>query len=63
MLKVRPNTERPSTVEVGSNTLLDFDVNDILAHLDRVLNGDYKKGLIPPLWDSAATQRILGALS
>jgi UDP-N-acetylglucosamine 2-epimerase (non-hydrolysing) len=59
-LTVRPNTERPSTVEIGSNTLLDFDVNDILAHLDRVLNGDYKKGQIPPLWDGAATQRILG---
>ena len=59
-LTVRPNTERPSTVEVGSNTLLDFDVNDILSHLDEVLNGHYKKGQIPPLWDGAATQRILG---
>ncbi len=59
-LTVRPNTERPITVEIGSNTLLDFDVADIIHHLEVVLSGKYKKGQIPPLWDGAATQRILG---
>lgn len=62
-LTVRPNTERPITAEIGSNTLLDFKVDVILSYLDEVLDGHYKKGQIPPLWDGAATQRILGTFS
>ncbi len=62
-LTVRPNTERPITAEIGSNTLLDFNVDVILGYLDEVLNGHYKKGQIPPLWDGSSTQRILKTFS
>lgn len=61
-LTVRPNTERPITVAIGSNTLLDFDVERILEHVELVVSGKYKRGEVPELWDGSATQRILEAI-
>ncbi len=61
-LTLRPNTERPSTIEMGSNTLLDFDVSRILEQINAVFDGQYKSGQIPELWDGNATQRVLQAI-
>ncbi|MCB9233626.1 MAG: UDP-N-acetylglucosamine 2-epimerase (non-hydrolyzing) [Bacteroidia bacterium] len=58
-LTLRPNTERPITVTLGTNTLLPMDPPLILNHIDQILKGTYKKGEIPPLWDGKATQRIV----
>lgn len=58
-LTLRPNTERPSTLEIGSNTLLHFDKSDILKHIESIISGSYKKGQIPKYWDGKATERIL----
>lgn len=58
-LTVRPNTERPSTVEIGSNTLLDFDVPLIMRHADEILAGKTKDCRVPDLWDGHSTERIL----
>ena len=57
-LTLRPNTERPSTIELGSNTLVPFDI-DVIAPLIRAIQtGTYKKGNVPPMWDGKATERI-----
>ena len=61
-LTLRPNTERPSTITVGSNTLLDFDVARILEQIDTIFKGQYKTGIIPELWDGKATERVLKAI-
>ena len=61
-LTLRPNTERPVTVDTGSNTLLPFDLNEIQKHILAIENGLYKKGEIPEMWDGKATERILKAL-
>lgn len=61
-LTLRPNTERPSTITTGSNTLLDFDQEEILKLVAAVDSKIYKTGLIPALWDGHATQRILSVL-
>ncbi|MCY7410668.1 MAG: UDP-N-acetylglucosamine 2-epimerase (non-hydrolyzing) [Chitinophagales bacterium] len=61
-LTLRENTERPSTVEIGSNELLPFDLNIIKEKVDAIVNGSFKKGNIPPLWDGKATQRIVEVL-
>ena len=62
-LTLRPNTERPITVEEGSNTLLNFELSKIKHHIQEIENGTYKKGRIPELWDGKATERILKILT
>jgi UDP-N-acetylglucosamine 2-epimerase (non-hydrolysing) len=62
-LTLRENTERPITVDLGTNTLVPFDEALILSLIDEIHQGTYKKGEIPPLWDGKATERILAAIS
>jgi UDP-N-acetylglucosamine 2-epimerase (non-hydrolysing) len=57
-LTLRSNTERPITVSVGSNTLIGDDYDLLLKSVSVILNGNYKKGEIPPLWDGSAAGRI-----
>ncbi|MBK8846814.1 MAG: UDP-N-acetylglucosamine 2-epimerase (non-hydrolyzing) [Bacteroidetes bacterium] len=61
-LTLRPNTERPSTVSIGSNELVPFETEIIKNKIESIINGSYKKGNIPPLWDGKATLRILQTL-
>ena len=58
-LTLRPSTERPITVEVGTATVVDLDADRIERETDRVLEGSYKKGAVPELWDGAAAGRIV----
>jgi UDP-N-acetylglucosamine 2-epimerase (non-hydrolysing) len=58
-LTLRPNTERPVTVSLGSNELVPFDINTIIEKVNQIKNGHYKKGNIPPYWDGKTTARIL----
>lgn len=62
-LTLRPNTERPSTIELGSNILMDFDVEEVIKEVTNIKAGNCKKGAIPPLWDGRATERILNFIS
>lgn len=57
-LTLRPNTERPITVDIGSSTLIGDDPEKLRRHLMEVLNGQYKSGSCPELWDGHASQRI-----
>jgi UDP-N-acetylglucosamine 2-epimerase (non-hydrolysing) len=57
-LTVRENTERPVTVELGTNTLVGRDMGRLREEVSRVLGGAYKGGQIPPLWDGLAGERI-----
>jgi UDP-N-acetylglucosamine 2-epimerase (non-hydrolysing) len=61
-LTLRPNTERPITVTVGTNVLVGDDRGRLIAELAQVLAGKSKKGTRPPLWDGLAGQRIAGIL-
>jgi UDP-N-acetylglucosamine 2-epimerase (non-hydrolysing) len=62
-LTLRPNTERPVTVEVGSNMLLPFELEGIMKCVAQIEQGTFKKGEVPPLWDGKATERIFGILN
>jgi UDP-N-acetylglucosamine 2-epimerase (non-hydrolysing) len=62
-ITLRPNTERPSTIEFGSNTLLSFDEENILTTVEQIFNNTYKSCQIPPLWDGKATERIFDVIS
>jgi UDP-N-acetylglucosamine 2-epimerase (non-hydrolysing) len=56
-LNLRDTTERPVTVEVGSNILLGSDPDTLLPAVRDVLEGRAKIGLIPDLWDGSTAQR------
>ncbi len=58
-LTLRPNTERPSTVDVGSNSLLGFEKELVLSKVQEIKSGTYKESTIPELWDGKATTRIV----
>ncbi|MEO8066913.1 MAG: UDP-N-acetylglucosamine 2-epimerase (non-hydrolyzing) [Flavobacteriales bacterium] len=58
-LTLRPNTERPVTVTMGSNELVPLDMQAVRAAIARIESGSFKKGDVPPLWDGRATERIL----
>jgi UDP-N-acetylglucosamine 2-epimerase (non-hydrolysing) len=62
-LTLRPNTERPVTVTLGTNELIPFDEKLIESKIESVENGTYKKGQIPPMWDGKATERIVKVVS
>ena len=55
---MRDNTERPITVEIGTNELVGRDLGRIGAAIEKVLAGERKTFAIPPLWDGHAGQRI-----
>ncbi|MCC6402366.1 MAG: UDP-N-acetylglucosamine 2-epimerase (non-hydrolyzing) [Flavobacteriales bacterium] len=61
-LTLRPNTERPITVTLGSNELVPLDMDAVRAAIARIENGTFKKGEVPPLWDGHATERIVEVL-
>ena len=57
-LTVRENTERPVTVELGTNILVGRDMALLREETKRVLAGASRKGTVPPLWDGHAAERI-----
>lgn len=61
-LTLRPNTERPITVTLGSNELVPLDMAAVRSAIARIENGTFKKGEVPPLWDGHATERIMEVL-
>lgn len=62
-LTMRENTERPITVEQGTNTMVGRDVAMIRHHAAETLSGRGKSGRIPELWDGHAAERIAADLS
>ncbi len=62
-ITMRENTERPITVEVGTNVLVGTDTERIIAEAQKVLDGNAKKGQIPELWDGKAAERIVRILN
>lgn len=62
-LTLRENTERPITVEMGTNVVVGTDTTRIIAAAKAALNGSANKEVRqPPLWDGHTSERILDAL-
>ena len=62
-LTMRQNTERPITVEQGTNAIVGRDRRAISASIDEILANGGKRGRIPELWDGHAAQRIAAHLA
>jgi UDP-N-acetylglucosamine 2-epimerase (non-hydrolysing) len=61
-LTMRENTERPVTVDEGTNTLVGRDREYALACMDDILATGGKRGRVPELWDGHAAERIAADL-
>jgi UDP-N-acetylglucosamine 2-epimerase (non-hydrolysing) len=61
-ITMRENTERPSTVAIGSNVLVGTDAEALTQNVRAVLTGGFKKSMVPPLWDGKAAERIVDVL-
>jgi UDP-N-acetylglucosamine 2-epimerase (non-hydrolysing) len=56
---LRDNTERPVTIEEGTNTLIGNKKNDIIKAFNSLKNKNKKEGKIPAFWDGRASERIV----
>ena len=61
-LTLRDNTERPETINLGTNELVGTNPKSIAPVLNKLMNGNWKKGSIPELWDGKAAKRIVISL-
>ena len=62
-LTLRENTERPITVEIGSNHVVGMDTNRIIEAYHHVVENSQCEPQIPPFWDGRAAKRIVNILS
>ena len=60
-ITVRENTERPITIILGNNELVQLNASLIYERMVEKLTSD-QKGTIPPLWDGKSTERILAII-
>jgi UDP-N-acetylglucosamine 2-epimerase (non-hydrolysing) len=61
-LTLRMNTERPVTLNEGTNKLVGCNPENIVAHTVQVLRDGVKAPSLPELWDGRAAERIVGVI-
>jgi UDP-N-acetylglucosamine 2-epimerase (non-hydrolysing) len=61
-LTLRENTERPATVEHGSNQVVGVDSERILAAARSIVRNPVRPSQRPPLWDGKAAPRIVAII-
>ncbi|MFY8016550.1 MAG: UDP-N-acetylglucosamine 2-epimerase, partial [Inhella sp.] len=62
-ITLRNSTERPVTVDEGSNVLAGTDPDRVFAACQQVLLGQGKAGRRPRLWDGHSAERIVNVLA
>ena len=62
-ITLRNNTERPITVDEGTNTVAGQDPARIMAIFDDIMRGGGKAGRVPQYWDGKAAERIADILA
>ncbi len=60
---LRPNTERPITVSMGTNVLLGLAPERIAEVPSLLAEAAGKEAQVPPLWDGKASERIADVLA
>lgn len=61
-ITVRENTERPVTVWQGTNEIIGTDMVKLIEYSNKALDGNWKKGAIPELWDGKTAGRVVKTL-
>ncbi len=62
-LTLRHNTERPVTIDQGTNIMVGPDKTRILAAFQRIVNGEWKPSGPPEFWDGHAAERIVSVIA
>jgi len=62
ILTLRENTERPITVEKGTNTVVGNNIDLIKNYVDIIFSSNYKKGQDIEKWDGKAAKRIINII-
>jgi UDP-N-acetylglucosamine 2-epimerase (non-hydrolysing) len=62
-LTLRHNTERPVTIDYGTNIMVGPDKTRILAAFERIVSGDWRPAGPPELWDGHAAERIVQVIA
>lgn len=62
-ITLRENTERPITVEQGTNTVVGTDPDRIFACYADIMSRGGKAGRVPELWDGKAAERIVEVIN
>ena len=58
-ITLRNTTERPETVTIGTNKLVGVELANLNKYLNDIIEGRWKKGSIPELWDGQTSSRIV----
>lgn len=61
-MTLRDNTERPETITIGTNELIGTNPLALAPALDRLFEGQWKRGAIPEKWDGRTGERIVAIL-
>ncbi len=62
ILTLRKNTERPITVELGTNTIIGDDFNKAKNCIDMIFSNNYKIGKDIEKWDGNTAKRIINII-
>tara|TARA_B110001450_G_scaffold69250_1_gene65446 strand:+ start:213 stop:1304 length:1092 start_codon:yes stop_codon:yes gene_type:complete len=61
-ITIRKNTERPITITEGTNILVGNNSKKIISATEKIMDGKWKKGKVPELWDGKTAERIVSFL-
>ncbi len=61
-ITIRENTERPITITEGTNELAGTDTVKIIHFAKQIMDGKWKSGKIPELWDGHTAERIINCI-
>ena len=62
-ITMRENTERPITVEIGTNYLVGLNVEKVIEVGNKIISGNIKDHKIPDLWDGKTSNRIVSIIN
>jgi len=61
-LTIRDNTERPATIDQGTNELVGTSATALISAVENILSTGGKRGRIPELWDGNTSVRIVDGI-